>query len=319
MMRKLSLMRMLLALVTLALPVAATPPTYCRNLTHSPQHPGLEGCLSFISLSPSSIHLFFTGYFESLVGWQSLGAGTGMADALMFVFYPAANASGLTVSARRVPPASVGTKAGHAPPVLDADVQAKVRVLQNERLAEGELAGLFVTELVCEECLDGRDGQAPMEWIWAANKGEKIDGGEVDAPLHFHDDAFARLRLEFIGGGNEFDAVRPPLQRVSSGVVEVDGHGGEVSGGGEPKEGKGHAHQHSVWILWHGFLMAIGWLLVLPAGALAIRFAKHGFGRHWTIQMIGGGVVGTAAALALSVVLEHHSIVSHVGREEKRG
>lgn len=85
-------------LLQLAATTASTPgrlhPQFCtKNDIWA-----LDACvaISKIAANNGDVHFAFSAAFKSGKGWLAFGPGTRMSNGLMFVFYPSANADGLS-------------------------------------------------------------------------------------------------------------------------------------------------------------------------------------------------------------------------------
>ncbi|KAK4161752.1 hypothetical protein QBC43DRAFT_323200 [Cladorrhinum sp. PSN259] len=170
-------------------------------------------------------------------------------------------------------------------------------------------------EVVCEGCGWGAGGTDAkyMPWIWAWNERqdfmESEAGFDVAAGLHMH--------RHHVGSGG-FGGFWVDMKKASSvqkghvdegevdwKVFEAKKENERIGTCDEPPVGAGIGRWMKKWS-WaklHGLVMALAFLVMFPAGVVAIRMSGKGkkaspFKRHWRVQMaatvlaVVGAVIG---------------------------
>ena len=208
-----------------------------------------------------------------------------MDGALIFVVYLGKDGKTITVSPR------LGT--GHMQPQYTSDV--KITLLNDSHHETGNNGGYFV-DLHCTNCrswsggksIDITNTEQPM--IFAVGPDGSLNSDDLNANIRQHDSGS-------MGG-------------FTLNLKEATGPGGLPSGAdlasSSGSNGGGSSHR-SISVGFHALLMVGGFLVVLPAGYLALRMFEKVW-LHWAVQSFGlivivlGSIVGVAISKRESIV-----------------
>ncbi|GFP58249.1 cytochrome b561 domain-containing protein At2g30890 [Trichoderma asperellum] len=305
------LLHLLFLLLTV---VSATPSQYCLSglprdevdfcmavsLYHNHSTEAHDVYLSFAmrrSANSSGSHA---------LGWTAIGAGPQMAGSLMFVLYgdpESSDGADPTLSVRTV-------SKGHALPQLIAQNEAAkdldVRVSETKwtKTADGELY-VASASIICYACSKWQGTEispetASQPWIWAWNKQQRMRGFPPDQQLEMH---------TLLDGYGHFyvDMKEATSHKVSGPPAIVDA--GEDSNIGtsdrpmeETKTGLWQKLISRPLAHLHGFFMMAAFLVLFPAGAVAIRSGSDkSFRFHWLIQL--AGLVSAFSGAVLAIIM----------------
>ncbi|KOS20683.1 hypothetical protein ESCO_006849 [Escovopsis weberi] len=300
--------RVLVALVALvAAPASAEPSQFCRlGLGHA----RVDFCMA-VSLYHNHSSAAHDLYLSLNVrrpfapddaaapglGWTAVGTGARMHGSLMFVVYgdPDARAAG-----KQAPPPVLSVRTvekKHSRPVGIHAAKfdgggggaVDVRVL-DAKWAPSAANDSHVAQLsaVCYGCSNwGGDAiaveAASQPWIWAWNQDQDMSPYAEDVDLQRHE-------LEEGGFGVFYvDMKSAATHHADDAVPSVQGTA-NVQTSEMPIEGKAPAGfldsvRDRPLAHMHGLLMATAFLLLFPAGAVAIRSGSSGaFKHHWAVQ-----------------------------------
>jgi Cytochrome domain of cellobiose dehydrogenase len=232
--------------------------------------------------------LYFTFRGPSTASWIAFGLGgkgQQMDGALIFVAYLNEDGNNITVSPR------LGT--GHVQPQYTSDVEVTV---MGDTHYDGDHDGGYFIEFHCTNCrswsggsIDITDEKASM--IWAIGSGDHVKSDAQDATISQHD--FPN------SGGFTLD-----LKQATGpgGLPSESDLGGSNGGSGGGPSGR------TIGSAFHALFMVGGFLVVLPAGYLALRVFERVW-MHWAIQSFGLFLIvcGSVGGIVLS---KRNNIVS---------
>ena len=246
--------------------------------------------------SPSTSNdLYFTFRGPATRSWVAFGLGgqgQQMNGALIFVVYLGENGKTITVSPR------LGT--GHDQPKYTSDV--KVTLTNDTHYEAGNDGGYFV-DLHCTNCRSWAGGNkiditnTAQAMIYALGPDGSIKSDDPNANIGQHDDGSM--------GGFTLD------------LKAATGAGGLPSGSdlssSSGSAGGGTSHR-TISVGFHALLVVGGFVVVLPAGYLALRVFEKVW-LHWAIQSFGLFVIviGCIAGVAIS---KKEQIVSFLHRPD---
>ncbi|KAH6607968.1 hypothetical protein Trco_004281 [Trichoderma cornu-damae] len=241
------------------------------------------------------------------LGWTAVGAGSKMAGSLMFVLYgdpEASGAAGPTLSVRTV-------KIGHALPLRvtqqNTGKQVDVRVSKTTwTKADNDTVHVATASVVCYACSEWVGSEISPEsvsqpWIWAWNKQQVMKSFSPDERLEMH--------ALIDGYGHFYVDMKAATSHHSDGfpAFNVTGEDSNIGASDRPVE----EEQTGLWqkllsrplAHLHGFFMMTSFLLLFPAGAVAIRSGSDkSFKYHWVIQLTAmlSALSGAVVAIAMS-------------------
>ena len=240
-------------------------------------------------------------------GWTAVGIGSAMKGSMMFVIYgvPAHSAS---------PIVSIRTAGGYVPPEpISTTENVQIEVVESSWDSSGDdaVANILVACYSCTSwpgsTISASDSAQP--WIWAWNKDQIFEEMSEDATLEPHSH-----KPEDEGTGSFYvDMVRAVTTDPTTSRPTIQ-HGVESVGAFEEEEGelepdKPSKKGISAWDV-HGLLMAVAFLLVLPAGAVGIRLrSSKAFKYHWVLQLLGSGIVFAGAIMGF--MMSHRIAKTH--------
>jgi hypothetical protein len=235
--------------------------------------------------------LFFTFRGPASSSWCAFGLGgqgQQMDGALIFVVYLGEDGNTITVSPR------LGT--GHVQPQYTSDVKITLMNGSHYEINETGNSGGYFVDMQCTNCRS-----------WSG--GNSIDITNTEQPMIFalgpdgtfnSDDLNANIRQHDSGSMGGF----------TLNLKEATGLGGLPSGAAltssSGSNGGGSSHR-SISVGFHALLMVGGFLVVLPAGYLALRMFEKVW-LHWAVQSFGllvialGSIVGVAISRRESIV-----------------
>lgn len=227
--------------------------------------------------------LYFTFRGPSTASWIAFGLGgkgSQMDGALIFVAYLNEEGNNITVSPR------LGT--GHAQPQYTSTVN--VTVMESTHYDADSDGGYFI-DFHCTECrswdggkysIDTTDVSASM--IWAIGSGDQVKSNALDATIHQHDDPNS--------GGFTLDLKQATGPGGFPSGADLNGSNGGSGGG---------PSSLTIGTGFHALFMIGGFLVVLPAGFLALRVFERVW-MHWAIQSFGLFLIvcGSVGGIVLS-------------------
>ena len=285
---------------------------YVQHCQSSLKH-GPNFCISATSSEdPSTAMLEFLLTIQikmsenSASGWTAIGLGDIMDGALMAVIY-GDSASG------NPPVVSIRSTKGHAPPRLISSEEAGGAVLDVRHAAWSRATesrtDTALVNLACSNCtywpgtkIDLTSKAQP--WIWAWNPRQEFEAYPLDAPLQHHGSEstdFGHFYFDMTQAVNK-ETASPPFPPILPSK-------GSIGASTDAADLHGHSAVSSrerAWIL-HGTLMGFAFLVLSPAGVIALRSPlQRSFQLHWALQLSAGICFFLGALLAL---LLHPEIV----------
>lgn len=202
-----------------------------------------------------------------------------MSGALIFVVYLGEDGKTITVSPR------LGT--GHVQPQYTSDV--KITLMNDTHYEAGNDGGYFV-DLHCTNCRSWTGGNSiditntEQDMIFAMGPDGSLESDDLTVDISQHEDGA-------MGG-------------FTLNLKQATGPGGLPSGSdldaSSGSNGGGSSHR-SISVGFHALLMVGGFLIVLPAGYVALRVLEKVW-LHWAIQSFGLFVIilGSIAGVVIS-------------------
>jgi hypothetical protein len=245
-------------------------------------------------------------------GWTAIGIGSAMKGSLMFVIYgdPLHSAA---------PVVSIRTADGYVPPEkissgeignVHFETLESSWELSNEEAVANVLEACYSCTLWTGATISTADNSQP--WIWAWNKDQVFHQTSDNSPLQSHShDAEAggtgKFYVDMARAVNSVADEAPPRPFI---VPNVESIGASKEEDVESEIGPPSSRRRlSAWSI-HGLVMAVAFLLVLPAGAVSIRSqSSKAFKYHWIIQLAASILVFAGAVLGL--VLSHRYSATH--------
>ena len=289
---------------------------YCQTPSRSSSKHGPDFCISATSFeNPSTsmqdllISMQVTRRGDPARGWTAVGLGEGMHGAMMMVVY------GDPATGQR-PVVSIRSTHDHAPPHLisledaggaDFDLRHAAWTHSDELGAAADTARV---DLVFSNATRWPGATVDLAstahpWIWAWNPDQEFDVYAFDAPLEAHGGGstdFGRFYVDMTQAANAGAAV-PPFPPLLP-------HRGSIGASTDPSALDGTSRlisRERAWRL-HGILMALAFLVLSPAGVVALRSSSsRAFPLHWTLQLLAGICLflGTLTALLLHPQIVH--------------
>lgn len=298
--------------------VSATPSQYC--LFGLPRNE-VDFCMAVSlyhnhSTEAHDVRLSFamrrsaTSNDSHALGWTAIGAGSQMAGSLMFVFYgdPESSdgaAANPTLSVRTV------TK-GHALPQLIAqdevakDLDVRISETKWTKAADGE-SEVYVASasVVCYACSKWPGTEispetASQPWIWAWNKQQRMRGFSPDQQLEMHTliDGYGHFYVD-MEAATSHKVSGPPAFAVAGENSNIGTSDRPME---ETKAGLWQKLMSRPLAHLHGFFMMAAFLVLFPAGAVAIRSGSDkSFRFHWVIQV--AGLVSAFSGAVLAIIM----------------
>ncbi|KAH8812844.1 hypothetical protein F5884DRAFT_820600 [Xylogone sp. PMI_703] len=261
---------------------------YCESGLSRNQNEDIQFCVGlniYENVSSHSHDFFLTiNYVHQKgdqKGWLSVGLGEVMQGALMFVIYGDPLDS-------KPPFLSIRSTRGHHDPVPITDVETngvEIRLLRSEWLSRSD-TDVAIIELVCFSCelWPGTPVSASttaQSWIWAWNSQQEFPEFSYDAPLEGH------AHLPTPGGWGSFyiDMAQ------SFGPMSAPGIRPGVTAYGAYAASPKVSSKQGILLI-HGLCMSFVFLLILPAGVIALRSGiVRAFKYHWLIQVAASSVI----------------------------
>lgn len=145
---------------------------------------------------------------------------------------------------------------------------------------------------------------ASQPFIWAANPAAVIGTASVDTKLDIHE-SYGQFSLKFQNAGVKNS--KPELPVIDFVKSEDDSKGTK----GQVKE-KPHMSKSFIFAL-HGFLMALAFMVLYPAGAIAIRSESHNpFMAHVLCQVLATTLCFVGAGIAIVVITGQGMVCTHL-------
>ncbi|KAM0253850.1 hypothetical protein ACHAQJ_007134 [Trichoderma viride] len=236
------------------------------------------------------------------LGWTAIGAGSKMAGSLMFVLYgdpESSDAKSPTLSVRTV-------TTGHALPlqVKDTAKDLDIRISETKwTKAVNDTLYVATASIVCYACSKWQGTEVSPEsasqpWIWAWNKQQRMKTFSPDQQLEMH---------ALIDGYGYFYVDMKEATTHNAGTIptfDVTGEDSNIGTSDRPIEEK----KTGLWqkllsrplAHLHGFFMMTAFLLLFPAGAVAIRSGSdNSFKYHWVIQAMAIVFAFSGAVIAI--------------------
>ena len=309
--------------------VSAEPVQYCKF--GSPDHPDEEvdfcmGTLMYQNASTNGHDMFLTltlrRHNGSALGWTAIGPGTAMEGSLMFIVY------GDPLS-HEEPIVSIRTATGHSQPTLlmksDMANGMDLRVIRSSWLPDDSHAQdpkvpsyIARVSVVCYSCnlWSGTHNSAQsisQPWIWAWNAKQKFDVFSFDAHLkmHKHHAGAGGWGTFYLDMSRSISTARlpPSLPPIRPKVATLGASDTPMSSSGfivKMIVGPGS--------YFHGLVLAIVFLLLLPAGVIVLRAGSlKSFTYHWTIQLCASVLLILGLVLGLLRRREINTIHQMVG------
>lgn len=235
--------------------------------------------------SPSTSNdLYFTFRGPAACSWVAFGLGgqgQQMDGALIFVAYLSENGKNITVSPR------LGT--GHSQPQYTSDV--KVTIMNDTHYESGINGGYFVN-FHCSNCRSWAGGNSiditstTQAMIFAMGPDGSLNSDDMNANIEQHN--FGSM------GGFTLNL----KQATGAGGLPSEA---DLTSGSDSSSSSGGDSHHSISVGLHALLMVGSFLVVLPAGYLALRVLEKVW-LHWAIQSFGlfATVLGSVAGIAIS-------------------
>ncbi|KAL4932079.1 cytochrome and DOMON domain-containing protein [Aspergillus undulatus] len=310
-------LRTVTAIVLLASWAGGESVQYCRFGHEDKPDATVNFCLgitTYYNVSSESHDIYTSMHVtrSSALGWTAVGTGSMMAGSLMFIIY-----GDPFSSEHEAPTVSIRTIDGHHQPrlVSQADVGgADLRLLQADWVpvnsteaddhnvaSKRDSLSVAKVAIVCYSC--GKWPGAPISadataqpWIWAWNDYQEFDNYTNDVHLKMHehhaeDGGWGRFYVDMarsISGGSS----PPPIPRILPGISALGVS--DIPGGWSWLNPMVHIH---------GFLMSTAFLILYPAGVVAMRSGSpKSFKYHWIIQLLAsifvliGGAIGLIRA-----------------------
>ena len=270
------------------------------------------------NLSTNSYDMFLTmlvpRYGGSALGWTSIGLGETMTGSLMFFIY------GDPLSYED-PIVSIRGSTGHSQPKLltSADMGgADIRLLRSSWLptTQGFLADnptyIATASLVCYSCslwpgtqISALSNSQP--WIWAWNNKQDIQGYTYDVHLTMHTHhaghgGFGNFYVDMSRSVNTYPNAPsfPPIRP----------HVASLGASESPNISQWITHSPALHL--HGLFMGLAFLVIFPAGVIAMRFgSSKSFKYHWMLQL--GASIFTTLGFIAGLLLDKPIASVHQG------
>ena len=284
------------------------------------------GSLMYYNASASAHDMYLTIDIRrpqgSTLGWTAIGPGTVMKGALMFIIY------GDPLSGEE-PILSIRTATSHHQPELltksDMVGGMDLRVIRSSWLKDdsqdhisGTLSYIARVSLVCYSChsWSGADISAQSRsqpWIWAWNSEQQFDVYSFDAHLKMH-----KHHAGAGGWGNfyldmsrsistsQFPPSLPPIRPMVATVGASETPMSFSASIVKLTIGPGS--------YFHGLVLATAFLLLFPAGVIAMRSGSpKSFTYHWVVQLCASVLLLLGISLGLLKSRKINSVHQWVG------
>ncbi|KAL4733823.1 hypothetical protein BDV11DRAFT_209915 [Aspergillus similis] len=327
-------LRTVTAIVLLVSWAAGEPVQYCRFGHEDKPDATVDFCLgitTYYNASSESHDMYMSMRVtrSSALGWTAVGTGSVMAGSLMFIIY-----GDPFSSEHEAPTVSLRTIDGHHQPKLvsQADIGgADLRLLQADWVpvssteaddksvaSKRDSVSVAQVAIVCYSC--GKWHGAPISagataqpWIWAWNDFQEFDNYTEDVHLKMHehhaeDGGWGRFYVDMARSISK-DSSPPSIPPIRPGITALGVS--DIPGGWS---------WLNPMVNIHGFLMSAAFLILYPAGIVAMRSgSSKSFKYHWIIQLFAslfvliGGAIGLIRAHKIDSF--HHFIGLTVRRQ----
>ncbi|KAL2812509.1 hypothetical protein BJX63DRAFT_243970 [Aspergillus granulosus] len=290
---------------------AGEPVQYCR-FGHNSQDATVDFCLGITTHYNATsddydMYLSMQVTRSSALGWTAVGTGSIMAGSLMFIIY------GDPFSEHQLPPTvSIRTIDGHHQPHLLSSAEtggADLRLLQAGWVpgtTGSDEVSIAQAAVVCYSC--GKWPGMPISanaksqpWIWAWNDKQEFEEYSDDVhlkvhPYHATDEGWGRFYVDMARSIDKSPSAPSPPP-IKPGVAELGAS--EIPGGLSWMDSIVHVH---------GWVMSVAFLVVFPAGVVAMRSGSpKSFKYHWALQILASVLLLVGVAIGL---LRAHKIDS---------
>ena len=232
-------------------------------------------------------------------GWAAVGIGSEMKGSLIFVAYPSANGTGVTISPR------IGT--GHSEPEYYA--AAHIEQLHDSTLTNANSVsndGVLRADAVCRNCTTWRHGKyggsidlsdppTAAQFIFAVGPDQALRSDSPSASLRRHQFfGHSTMDLEAATSGSVGEVSRP---NGGNGTYQA---AGSSAAEGTKMDGD-YAHTA------HALVMLVAFVLVLPFGSLVLRVLRRVMW-HAAIQVFALFLVLVGFGIGVSVSLQYNKV-----------
>ena len=182
--------------------------------------------------------------------WIALGQGSLMKGSQMFIIYPNAAGTNVTLSPR--------LGGGHYEPSAGAAHNA--HLLAGSGIANGNMTA----NILCQGCNSWNGGTMNLSgsgqpWIWASKSGDPIKSDLANAHLQQHDDgSYANFALD-LNTLTPANSSNPFLDLATSPIIDAGNSSAGYDGAAIPI---------------HGVIMCLAFIIGFPFGAFLIRLAS---------------------------------------------
>ncbi|KAF8443399.1 hypothetical protein BGX38DRAFT_1272040 [Terfezia claveryi] len=265
-------------------------------------------CATAVVPKTNSQDLYLQITAPSDSGWAGVGLGSQMKGATIFVIYPNAAKTNLTLSPR--------TGKGRFEPEHDSSIDATV--LEGTEIKDGK----WIMNFVCHNCRDVVDVTSTnADFIYAQGGGDSVSGDQPDASIYQHGTR-GQFTMNLVAvtkttSGNPFDATTNTSGNNTDSSSDDDSNTtGDSGNGGGSSQSMSEADRT---LRSHGIIMAVSWLFLLPLGATFIRFLAQAFPRPVPLYMHAGiqlftfilATVGFGLGISTSAQNETHWTADH--------
>ncbi|CAL1705877.1 unnamed protein product [Somion occarium] len=233
------------------------------------------------------------------LGWMAMGFGAQMANTPMVIMWSNSDGS-ITLSQRKAPAEIMPTVDSNPPRKATAEPSLSSLSGSNPKLA-------FTIPA---------DSSVGNSIIWAFstnNPGDSAEGAQLVQHLN---SGPTSLNLANTISASSRDPTNP-ISTLSGGSSSGSGSGSGTGSGSVSIP----LQSYQKMLVAHGLLSTIGFLIILPIGALLARylrtFSNTWFRGHWIIQLALGGPI-IIAGVALGFAGVHQSGAPHVADDHKR-
>lgn len=271
--------------------------------------PGQEYVVA-INIVPSTGDIFIhmsVSSSQPAFSWMGIGFGSEMQNTFMFIAYPSANGTGLTLSPRR---AKGHSEPEHMPGVVVEKIFNDVYAPHANTVGDG----IIIAHGVCRNCTE-----LILNKVDLNSKAQPFVYALGTAPKHSDplksDDPAASLRMHALHGSFEADMTFAVSSDAHARVPHPNDPGGSPSGVADTNFASAfsttsyHTSKDSEWApVVHGVFMSLAFILIFPLGAVLMRLLKRvRFVVHAGVQALGSALVliGFAAGVYVSRRYNH--------------
>ena len=292
-------------------PSNAEPVQYCKYANDEQPDAEINFCMGLVmhqNLTSSSHDLYLsmthTRFNGSNRGWTAIGLGSNMAGALMFIIYG-------DPTGHEAPIVSIRRATGHHQPSLitrstiggtDFRVLDAAWMPSESKSASDDISYVARIELVCYSCtlwpgasISITDNSQP--WMWAWNPSQEFNVYTYDTHLKMH-----KHHAGAGGWGNFYVDMPRSINRspVAPSLPPIRPNVAAIGATDRPNSLGGTLTVLATSTAWHahGFIMGVAFLLLFPAGVVALKSgASWSFKYHWMLQLAASLTVGLGVAL----------------------